>query len=63
MLKRCKSSAVKKILLKKNLFKTVSIIEKCVVQFTWYLYVNFLVKKRYCRNEGLGFAWDRIKVC
>ena len=21
-----------------------------------------MVKKGYCRNEGLGLAWDRIKV-
>ena len=38
MLKRCKFSVVKKILLKKKLFKTVRIIEECVVLFTWYLF-------------------------
>ena len=23
---------------------------------------NFLVKKKYCGNEDLGLAWNRIKV-
>ena len=64
MLKRYKFSVVKKILLKKKLFKIISIIEKCIVPFTWFLFkVNILFKKRYCGNEGLGFAWDHIKVC
>ena len=34
-----------------------------MIPFTWYLFeVNFLAKKRYCRNGGLGLAWGCVEV-